>query len=354
MQTLLSLARPLGHLIEARFRSAFKVIARSAMEPCRLPAPAHIPVRRPPSFARVFTVALSSVIAFAGVASAQETWRPSPPTSNFNWNVDGRLVDVSVLVDGSTAPLYTKSGAWDRRYFQAFRGRNYSLVVRNNTGRRVGVLIAVDGLNVVTGDRSTLSGREPMYVLDPYESATIRGWRTSLNDVRRFVFVDEQRSYAERTGQANGDMGWIRVNAFREVTPLAWRDWDTKIQDGGKGTAPNEVERGRDEGSNEPRAQAEGARPAPATPDVATRKGEAGQLHAAPETESNPGTGWGEQRWDPVQRTEFVAERNATDRITLRYEYESGLRALGIFPRRTNRTWERENGELGFAPPPRW
>ena len=347
LQTLLSLARPLGHLIEARIRSASKVIAaRPALEPCRVPAPVHIPVRRPPSFARVFVVALSSVIAFAGVASAQESWRQTTTTSRFDWTVDGRLVDVSMLVDGSTAPLYTKSGAWDRRYFQAFRGRNYSLVVRNNTARRVGVLIAVDGLNVVTGERSALSGREPMYVLDPYESATIRGWRTSLNDVRRFVFVDEQRSYAERTGQANGDMGWIRVNAFREVTPLAWGLPDVRHKDG--------AERGRDDGNNEPRAQAEGARPAPATPDVATRKGEAGQLHAAPESESNPGTGWGEQRWDPVQRTEFVAERNATDRITLRYEYESGLRALGIFPKRVNRTWEREHGELGFAPPPRW
>src|SRR4029077_10482385 len=100
-------------------------------------------------------------------------------------------------VDGSTAPLYSKNGAWDRHYVQAFRGRNYSLVVRNNTGRRVGVLIAVDGLNVVNGRRSNLSNDEAMYVLDPYEQSTIRGWRTSLNDVRRFVFVDEERSYAE-------------------------------------------------------------------------------------------------------------------------------------------------------------
>ena len=54
-----------------------------------------------------------------------------------------------------------------------------------------------------------------MYVLDPYEGAVIRGWRTSLDDVRQFVFVDEERSYAERTGQANGDMGWIRVLSFQ-------------------------------------------------------------------------------------------------------------------------------------------
>jgi len=37
-----------------------------------------------------------------------------------------------------------------------------------------------------------------------------------------------------------------------------------------------------------------------------------------------------------------------------RYEYASGLRALGIRPvRYRDRLWEREHGDLGFALPPR-
>jgi hypothetical protein len=236
---------------------------------------------------------------------------------------------------------------FDRHYVQAFKGRNYSLVVRNNTGRRVGVLLAVDGLNVVNGQRTQLSNREPMYVLDPYEVATIRGWRTSLAEVRRFVFVDEERSYASRTDQANGDLGWIRVLAFNESVPLAWRDWDLRRN----ATGP------RDDGSakDEPRAQA----PAPQgqednAPEASrgdAKRGAMGFDHAAPE--SNPGTGWGDRKSDPVQQTQFLAERVATDQIILRYEYASGLAALGINPR-VDRTWQRERGELGFAPPPRW
>ncbi len=66
-----------------------------------------------------------------------------------------------------------------------------------------------------------------------------------------------------------------------------------------------------------------------------------------------PGTGWGDRRYDPVNQVEFVAERNPVDRITLRYEYASGLRALGIDLRR-DRVWEREHGELGFAKSPQW
>ena len=51
---------------------------------------------------------------------------------------------------------------------------------------------------------------------------------------------------------------------------------------------------------------------------------------------------------------EFNPEAQATDHLALRYEYESGLRALGIFPERRYRLWEREDGRLGFAQPPRW
>ena len=298
-----------------------------------------------------------ALVAIAAPALAQsESWRIPTTRRNVDFVADGRLVDVSVLVDGSTAPLFMKPGTWDKQYFQAFQGRNYSLQLRNNTGRRIGVLIAVDGLNVVNGERSSLSNREPMYVLDPWESATIKGWRSSLNQVRRFVFVDEERSYAERTGQANGDMGWIRVLSFNEVRPLAWAPWNQpKVRE--NETRPYGYD-DKDGRGDAPRAQADEAPAPPArelTRDQAGRiqKSEPRANYGAPAPESNPGTGWGEQKWDPVQQTQFVAERIATDRITLRYEYASGLRALGINIRRP-RTFERENGEMGFAQPPRW
>ena len=72
---------------------------------------------------------------------------------------------------------------------------------------------------------------------------------------------------------------------------------------------------------------------------------------AAPQ--AAPGTGWGDHRYDPVQQTSFEPQGWAADQLALRYEYDSGLRALGIFTRRP-RVFERERGELGFAQPPRW
>jgi hypothetical protein len=214
-------------------------------------------------------------------------------------------------------------------------------VLRNNSGERVGVLVTVDGLNVISGNHSNLARNESMYVLDPWESATIRGWRTSLNSVRRFVFVDEEHSYAERSGQANGDLGWIRVLSFQEQRP--W--WEPRAQvrdrDEERGDAP-ELQRQppTTKGQAAPR---EGIQSAPSP----TR-------NYADEQDSNPGTGWGEHRYDPVNQTVFTAAASATDRITLRYEYASGLRALGIRVGGRERLWDRERGQLGFAQPPRW
>ncbi len=294
--------------------------------------------------------------ALAGVASLLLLLAALPAfatTGNWCPVVDGSLVAVHVLVQGQSAPLFQSWDQGQRFYFQAFQGRRYALELHNNTGQRVGVLVAVDGLNVVNGERSNLRAGEAMYVLGPWETTTIRGWRTSLNDVRQFVFVDEERSYAERTGQANGDMGWIRVLTFREQRPVTWYPYengrDRRFLDGEPAPSTDE------------RAQRRDAPQAQAAPPAAAKE----LSKAAPESRADggmglgseqgyPGTGWGDRRYDPAQRVDFQSEAYPTDQLVLRYEYASGLRALGIFPERRWRLRERESGNMGFAQPPRW
>jgi hypothetical protein len=70
--------------------------------------------------------------------------------------------------------------------------------------------------------------------------------------------------------------------------------------------------------------------------------------------QSFPGTGWGDRREDRVRRVQFTPDPVAVDRIIFRYEYASGLRALGIDPYRhgwQDRLANRENE--GFAKAPR-
>jgi len=266
-------------------------------------------------------------------------------------HLSGQIVDVRVRVDGEQTPLYVRPWSWDtrRRYFEAIQGGHYSVELRNLTDRRIGVLMSVDGLNVVSGLRSSLEPGEGMYVLGPFQTAEIRGWRTSLDEVRQFVFVDEARSYASRTGQANGDMGWIRVAAFEELRPVAL----------GFTMPRDRAERRATDGTPEPREPAKDH--APADEEGVRREGSAApraqgyaqdELSRGRDDSSFPGTGWGERSEDHVIRTEFRAERVATDQLVLRYEYASGLGQLGIYTRE-RRIWDREDGALGFAQAPR-
>jgi hypothetical protein len=157
------------------------------------------------------------------------------------------------------------------------------------------------------------------------------------------VFVDEERSYAERTGQGNADLGWIRVTAFHEV----WYGWNN---------VRPEPRRGRD--ADGPRAQAkeEAAPPSAAPAPESRRKDQNGmgvQGSPDPVADANPGTGWGPKERDRVRQVEFQPRAYASAQVILRYEYRPALIALGILPWHRDRTWERDQGWYGFAQPPR-
>jgi len=186
-------------------------------------------------------------------------------------------------------------------------------------------------------------------VLDPWESALIQGWRTSLDDVRRFTFVDEQRSYAARSGKANSRMGWIETSVFRERQRYVYKPDVSRAQPYDEDGRPSA--RAEAPAAEAPRAQAEGE-----TRDRSsdTQQKSAAVGGAAPR--AYPGTGWGDRMRDQVQLVDFEAQSVAAERVTLRYEYASGLRALGILPWRyaRDRLQERDRGTTGFVQPPRW
>lgn len=318
------------------------------------------PAVRPVVLARRFALVATLAAAGSLAGTANANVRPDAIVPGDLW-ADGRLVDVQVRVDGDAAPLYLSPRGDRRHYFEAFAGRNYSLVLRNNTAKRIGVLLTVDGLNVVNGEITKLSPNEPMYVLDAWESATIQGWRTSMNDVRRFVFVDEKRSYASRTGQANEDMGWIRVLAFREMQTIGWFEKDKiRRQDRDERAPLPWFDSLGDRAKNEPESAAPRAGAEAPAPTVQRMDGNGAEKQMASRESSKdaggsfPGTGWGDHRTDRVHYVDFKPERSAVDQLVFRYEYARGLISLGIYPER-DRLRDRDRGGLvGFARPPRW
>jgi len=283
------------------------------------------------------------------------------------WQASGSLVDLSVEVEGAAAPLYFARDGSARYYFEARAGCAYAVRIANHSPERVGVVLAVDGLNAISGEREVgptdPARRGRMYVIDPWDEVRVRGWRTSLEDVRRFTFVDERGSYAARTGRANGKMGWIQAWAYRErvaprISPPRPGPWDRQPQpyeepeSGARRDAP------APSGSDD---KAEAAPPKAAPPDGVAAAPESRAADGALRKRSEgggsyPGTGWGSQAWDPATVVRFDAMPAPADTLTLRYEYGPALRALGLLPPppERDRLSERERGDLGFARPPAW
>ena len=297
------------------------------------------------------TGGLAALVALNLSPGAAHAWGRYPSVDREYTAGEGPLA-VGVRTTGRSTPLFQASNRPDRWYLEARAGANYQVTVRNTSGERVAFVIAVDGLNAINGLRSHLGADEPMYVLDPYASATIKGWRKDLGNVSKFVFVDEERSYAARTDQANGDLGWIRVVAFHEVRPIAcnpvWGRVKSQSRDGGAAPAAPEA---RDEVSKDAPREARRMD----SNGMESQSVPAPSMEPLAEKESSPGTGWGANQRDRVREVEFTPERNACARVILRYEYHSALVSLGILPWRgydRDRLWERENGQLGFAQPP--
>jgi hypothetical protein len=295
--------------------------------------------------------AVAGSMAMSGVVGAQ------------TWEAPGSLVGVSVEVGGRQAPLYAAADASGRWYLEARAGSRYAIRLANRSGQRLGVLVAVDGLNVVSGELAPDLSRRPaglagrMYVLDAWDETTIQGWRTSLDEVRRFTFVDERSSYALRSGKGNSKLGWIEVAVFRERRPWAWqRPWEGV-------SGPRE----EPEGKLRDKREGDGYQaPEPATEDEAGGRADSAERKARPSApsaglgssaRSYPGTGWGSRTDDHAVVVDFPPEPTPSERHTLRYEYRKALYALGVLPRPRpyrDRLVERDRGEGGFAAPPAW
>ena len=233
-------------------------------------------------------------------------------------------VDI-VSSDGTTfreIPVDTRDGSL-RSYLQAEKGARYAVRVRNTSGARVGLVIAVDGRNIINGRKSELARSEPMYVLDAWDTQSYAGWRASLDTINEFYFTDWSDSYAEAFGDRSA-RGVIAVAVYREVPP-----------------APvARPFRGEDELARAPHAPAAEASSADA----------AGAAKAERRANS-AGTGYGERRVDRAVEVRFVAQQQAESRQFIKYEWRETLcRKRLLECGEPNRFWDES--VLGFAPPP--
>jgi hypothetical protein len=274
------------------------------------------------------------VILLAAVMGASGAWA----------GVVGNAVEVRIISDnGRMLPVHPVQTSRDVRkvYAEAVKGDHYRIEVKNRLNRRVGLVIAVDGRNIISGTKSWLKNNERMYILEPHGSGQYSGWRTAQDRINRFYFTDVPDSYAAAFGDESA-MGVIAVAVYPEVrrcrapVPLPQ-------------TTPS-YERDREGKGGDAAFKSQADRAAPSASGMRIKR-EAAPSEPALE---GAGTGYGRDEYSPSRIVAFEPERRATETIYLKYEWRATLCRLGVIAcagpdhRPRNRLWDDD----GYALPP--
>jgi len=240
----------------------------------------------------------------------------------------GPLLDVEIVSrsSGRVLETYTHRG---RTYVAGKPGESYAVRLVSRSRARLLAVLSVDGVNAVTGE--TASPAQSGYVLDPYSSAEISGWRKSLEEVAQFYFTSLPDSYAARTDRPE-NVGVIGVAVFRERPPQRPQSELEAPQSKAEPAAPSA---GAGRAAQDSLAES-------AAPD-AQRK----------ESRERLGTGHGAREYAPTEYTEFVRAGNKPDAVVaVRYDSYDNLLARGIIPHRP-RYADPQPFPRRFVPDPR-
>jgi hypothetical protein len=255
----------------------------------------------------------------AALAAGLSPWAAAGPI--------GTAVTLELCTDRGSLPLYPAPAARGSRkaYAEATQGAAYRIRVRNRLDCRVGVVIAVDGRNIISGGKSWLGSGERMYVLEPGEAQELAGWRTAQDKVHRFYFTSVPDTYAAAFGDTTA-MGVVAMAVYPEaprIEPVP---------------CPG------------PRPALD--RPAPAAPPPVEERRSLSRdaTGSAARKSEAAGTGYGEEVYAPSNAVHFEPVAEARETCYIKYEWRETLVRLGVLrdPERPyNRLWDD-----GYAPPP--
>jgi hypothetical protein len=134
-------------------------------------------------------VALLGVFGVASVCSAESPWRRRPvPPPPYRVSIED--------VFGATLPTFQQGR---QTFVLGEPGARYNIRVSNPTSERVEVVVTVDGRDVVSGELGDYV-KQRGYLIEPWDSVLIEGFRRSLDDVAAFRFTDRRESYSARRG----------------------------------------------------------------------------------------------------------------------------------------------------------
>ena len=260
----------------------------------------------------VLTTALLGATVLTGAAGEAAAHRPAPPVTPTH----SQEVSVSLETEFDGGSMFVAGAI----------GQRYNIRVTNNTGARVEAVVTVDGRDVVSGELGNFR-KQRGYVIGPFDSVVIEGYRQSLSHVASFRFSDISGSYSARRGTPQ-HVGVVGVAVFKEKPrpkprprPITRRPYYEPYA----GSA--------NERQSAPRSKSGSKRAPSATSEAAPSSDAAlGGDFAPPPRTNNIGTQYGETRYSSVREVEFKRRRSKRPDsiLTLYYDTRDGLRNRGV------------------------
>jgi hypothetical protein len=257
----------------------------------------------------------------------------------------GSLVDVEVLARGyrgAALPSYWFQG---ETYVEGRQGQEFRVRLRNKSSERVLAVLSVDGVNAISGETAGLN--QTGYVLAPYQTLDVDGWRKSSAQTAAFYFTHIADSYGARTGRPD-NVGVIGAAVFREQRYNAY---------GYDGESYDELARqqqpyaGRDKSVERRAASPTASAPAESRAESKSNgiAQDGGFGAGAP-----IGTGHGRREYRPSVDVEFAREDAVFEVNNVRYDSRQNLLAAGVIPQRG---WQRSVPQSfpqggGYVPDP--
>jgi hypothetical protein len=311
--------------------------------------------------------ALLGVLGGASICGAESPWRrrsapPPPPPYR---------VSLEAL-DGSSLPTFQQAGT---PYVLGEPGERYNIRVQNPTDERVEVVVTVDGRDAVSGDIGDYVSQRG-YLIEPWGSLLVEGFRRSLDEVAAFRFSGKGQSYSARRGTPQ-HVGVIGVAVFSEkphVPAPVWRPRRRYAPESEyRPAAPRSTGADKLDGAGAaPRAESAPSEAREASQDDARRRSK----RATPGSSSGSASGWGRAEGPSNIGTEY-GERESSSVVEVAFERRSpthpvavlrvryddydGLEARGIDLSSLGYAYRDEPepeafpySQSRFAPPPRY
>jgi hypothetical protein len=242
--------------------------------------------------------------------------------------------------DGMALPTAMHHGA---TFVAGEMGRRYAIRVDNDSADRIEVVVAVDGRDAVSGKMAD-ARRQRGYVVQPFGSVVIDGFRRSHDHVAAFRFTDVEDSFSGRMG-TGAQAGIITVAVFREKQSMR------PMKQIARGSAPSAKTESR-------RSADAGAAPKSAAPSASSMHRDHGMGG------EKLGTQFGETMVSRVVEVPFVrrVHERPDQRVVLQYDSAERLVARGVpidFAiarpvQLDDRSWPSARTDDRFtAPPPR-